>query len=57
MIARKAGQAVHVLDRYHIMAKMNKAIDEVRAAEAKAPEAEGRAAGAEARPVVPAEAA
>jgi transposase len=35
VIARKAGQAIHVLDRYHIMAKMNKAIDEVRAAEAK----------------------
>jgi transposase len=36
VIAKKAGQAVHVLDRYHIMAKMNKAIDEVRASEAKA---------------------
>jgi transposase len=35
VIAKKAGQALHVLDRYHIMAKMNKAIDEVRAAEAK----------------------
>jgi transposase len=35
VIAKKAGQALHVLDRFHIMAKMNKAIDEVRAAEAK----------------------
>ena len=35
VIAKKAGQAVHVLDRFHVMAKMNKAIDEVRAAEAK----------------------
>jgi transposase len=35
VIAKKAGQAIHVLDRYHIMAKMNKAIDEVRAEEAK----------------------
>jgi transposase len=35
VIAKKATQAVHVLDRFHIMAKMNKAIDEVRAAEAK----------------------
>jgi transposase len=35
VIAKKAGQAVHVLDRFHIMSKMNKAIDEVRAAEAK----------------------
>jgi transposase len=35
VIAKKAGEAVHVLDRFHIMATMNKAIDEVRAAEAK----------------------
>src|ERR1051325_3889864 len=35
VIAKKAAQAVHVLDRFHIMAKMNQAIDEVRAAEAK----------------------
>jgi transposase len=35
VIAEKASQAVHVLDRFHIMAKMNKAIDEVRAQEAK----------------------
>ena len=36
VIAKKASAAVHVLDRYHIMAKMSKAIDEVRATEAKA---------------------
>lgn len=42
VIAKEAGQAVHVLDRYHIMAKMNKAIDEVRAAEAKALKREGQ---------------
>jgi len=35
VIAKKAGQAIHVLDRFHVMSKMNKAIDEVRAAEAK----------------------
>jgi transposase len=35
VIAEKAGQAVHVLDRFHIMAKMNKAIDEIRAGEVK----------------------
>ena len=35
VIAKKAGQAIHILDRYHIMAKMNQAIDEVRAEEAK----------------------
>jgi len=35
VIAKKAGQAIHVLDRFHIMQKMNKAIDEVRAGEAR----------------------
>jgi transposase len=35
VIAKKAPQAVHVLDRFHIMQRMNKAIDEVRAAEVK----------------------
>ena len=35
VIGKKAGQAIRVLDRFHIMAKMNKAIDEVRAAESK----------------------
>lgn len=35
VIAKKAGQALHILDRYHIVARLNKAIDEVRAAEAK----------------------
>lgn len=35
VIAERAGQAVHVLDRYHVMANMNKAIDKVRAEEAK----------------------
>ena len=35
VIAERAGQAVHALDRYRIMAKMNKAIDEVRRAEAQ----------------------
>jgi len=35
VIAKKAGGAIHVLDRFHIMAKMSKAIDEVRAKESK----------------------
>jgi len=35
VIARKAGQAIHILDRFHIVAKLNKAIDEVRASEYK----------------------
>lgn len=41
VVAKKAAQAIHVLDRYHIMAKMGKAIDEVRAKEAKALAAKG----------------
>jgi transposase len=41
VIAEKAGQAVHVLDRFHIVAKLSKAIDEVRAAEAKELKANG----------------
>jgi transposase len=41
VIAECAGQAVHVLDRYHVMAQMNRAIDEVRAAEVKKLKADG----------------
>ena len=41
VIAEKAGQAIHVLDRFHIMQKMNQAIDEVRASEAKQMKADG----------------
>jgi transposase len=35
VIAKKAAQAVHVLDRFHIMVKLNKAIDEVRRGEVR----------------------
>jgi transposase len=41
VIAKKAGQAVHVLDRFHIMSHLSKAIDEVRASEVKALKAGG----------------
>ena len=41
VIRERASDAVHVLDRYHIMATMNKAIDEVRAAESKRMKADG----------------
>lgn len=41
VIAKKASQAVHVLDRFHIMAYFSKALDEVRAEEAKALKAKG----------------
>lgn len=35
LIAEFASQAVHVLDRFHIVAKVNDAVDEVRATEAR----------------------
>ena len=35
VIKKKAGQAIHILDRFHIMTHLSKAIDEVRAGEAK----------------------
>ena len=42
VIAKKAGQAIHVLDRFHIMGHFGKAIDEVRAQEARELRARGR---------------
>ncbi len=35
VIAQRLGQAVHVLDRFHVMQKFGKALDEIRAEEAK----------------------
>jgi transposase len=35
VIAEKLGQAVHVLDRFHVMQQFNKALDEIRAEESK----------------------
>jgi transposase len=35
VIAKKASQAVHILDRFHIVARLNKALNEIRAAEAR----------------------
>lgn len=35
VIAKKASRAIHILDRFHIVAHLNKAIDQVRATEAK----------------------
>ena len=57
VIAKKAGQAIHVLDRFHIMQKMNKAIDEVRASEARQMKADGYERGAQAFPMVSVETA
>ena len=41
VIAKKAAHAVHILDRFHIVAMLNKALDEIRAKEAKQLAAEG----------------
>ena len=35
VIRQKCSKALHILDRFHIVAKMNKALDEVRAAESR----------------------
>ena len=47
VIKEKASQAMHVLDRFHIVAQLNKAIDEVRAKEARQMKAEGYESGRE----------
>jgi transposase len=41
VIKKKAGGAIHILDRFHIVAKLNKAIDEVRAGECRQMKADG----------------
>jgi transposase len=41
VIAERLGQAVHVLDRFHVMQQFGKALDEIRAAEAKRLERDG----------------
>jgi transposase len=43
VIGQKAGGAVHILDRFHIMAHLNKALDQVRAEEARELKAQGLA--------------
>jgi transposase len=44
VVAEKASQAINVLDRFHIMSHMNKAIDKVRATEYKALKIKGKQA-------------
>lgn len=41
VIEKKAGQAVNVLDRFHLIQRINRAVDEVRAGEAKKLQAGG----------------
>ena len=42
VIREKCSEALHILDRFHIVAKMNKALDEVRAGESRRMALEGR---------------
>ena len=44
VVAEMAGQALNVLDRFHIMSHMNKAIDKVRATEVRTLKAKGQKA-------------
>ena len=44
VIREKCSQALHILDRFHIVAKMNEALDDVRAAESRKMAQEGNAA-------------
>ena len=42
VIQEKCSEALHILDRFHIVAKTNKALDEVRAEETRRMQREGR---------------
>ena len=42
VIREKCSEALHILDRFHIVSKMNKALDEIRAAESRRMKSEGR---------------
>lgn len=44
VVAEKAGQALNIMDRFHIMSHMNKAIDKVRATEVKTLKTKGKEA-------------
>jgi transposase len=43
LIREKCSEALHILDRFHIVATMNKALDEVRAGESRRMALEGLA--------------
>ena len=42
VIRENCSEVLHILDRFHIVAKMNKALDEVRAGESRRMASEGR---------------
>jgi transposase len=41
VIREKCSEALHILDRFHIVAKMNKALDEIRSGESRRIASEG----------------
>ncbi len=41
VIRERCSEALHILDRFHLVAKMNKALDEVRAGESRRMASEG----------------
>jgi transposase len=45
VMAAQAGQALHVLDRFHITMHLNQAVDQVRRAESTRLRSEGKSAG------------
>ena len=42
VIREKCSEALHILDRFHVVAKKNKALDEIRATESRRMATEGR---------------
>ena len=56
VIRERCSQAIHILDRFHIVAKMNTALDQVRAGEARQAGPRRLRAGPEEDPLVRAEA-
>ena len=55
VIREKCSQALHILDRFHIVAKMNKALDDVRAEESRRMQRGRLSAGTEEVPLAPAQ--
>jgi transposase len=51
VIQEKCSEALHILDRFHLVAKMNKALDEVRAEETRRMKLRGPRPGSEKVPL------
>jgi transposase len=57
LIREKCSQALNILDRFHIVAKVNKALDDIRSAEARRMKGDGYEPVLSKFPVVPSQAA